>query len=83
MPDILTPSQRHRCMSHIRSKAKKMKKLSFQVIDFGIFCLIYGGVLIKTHQHPRSQTRQTNHLSPLRHMVGADGQKGIIRKCKI
>ena len=23
MPDVLTPSQRHRCMSHIRSKATK------------------------------------------------------------
>lgn len=23
MPDILTPAQRHRCMSHIRSKATK------------------------------------------------------------
>ena len=23
MPDILTPIQRHRCMSHIRSKATK------------------------------------------------------------
>ncbi len=23
MPDVLTPAQRHRCMSHIRSKATK------------------------------------------------------------
>ena len=23
MPDVLTPQQRHRCMSHIRSKATK------------------------------------------------------------
>ncbi len=24
MPDILTPAQRHRCMSHVRSKATKV-----------------------------------------------------------
>ena len=27
MPDVLTPTQRHRCMSHIRSKATKPEKL--------------------------------------------------------
>ena len=26
MPDVLTPAQRHRCMSHIRSKATKPEK---------------------------------------------------------
>ncbi|MBQ4394094.1 MAG: hypothetical protein II825_02170 [Paludibacteraceae bacterium] len=26
MPDILTPQQRHRCMSHIRSKATKPER---------------------------------------------------------
>ena len=26
MPDILTPAQRHRCMSHIRSKATKPER---------------------------------------------------------
>lgn len=27
MPDVLTPAQRHRCMSHIRSKANKPEML--------------------------------------------------------
>ena len=27
MPDILTPAQRHRCMSHIRSKATSRRRL--------------------------------------------------------
>ena len=27
MPDVLTPQQRHRCMSHIRSKATKPEML--------------------------------------------------------
>ena len=26
MPDVLTPAQRHRCMSHIRSKATKPER---------------------------------------------------------
>ena len=31
MPDILTPTQRHRCMSHIRSKATKPESKKQQI----------------------------------------------------
>lgn len=76
MPDVLTPQQRQRCMSHIRNKATKpeilVRKWLWTRIPIQVEC--------------QERTRQTGHrlveLSNARKQSNRDLQQNIGKACK-